>query len=116
MRPFDEAEDEDRARLEIPDEMLDSTEAHDRRLKADLIDEEDFADLLGDFSRGELSGVVVEPALTPGGVLVSEESVWLTAAAGGMPSVMRPGGGPAKRRPAKESSAEEDPGEKSGRR
>jgi len=75
LRPLEEAEDDDRARLEIPDEMLESTEAHDLRLNADLIDDEDLADRLGDFSRGELSGVLADPALAAGGVLEAEESV-----------------------------------------
>jgi hypothetical protein len=35
--PLEDAEDEDRARLEIPDEILESTEAQDRRL-ADFVD------------------------------------------------------------------------------
>jgi hypothetical protein len=81
LRPFDDADDDDRARLEMPDEMLDSTEAHDLRLNADLMEGDDLDDLHGDLSLGELSGVVVDPALAPGGVAVSGESVWLTARA-----------------------------------
>jgi hypothetical protein len=110
---LEEAEDDERARLEIPDDMLDSTEAHDLRLNADLIDDDDLADLLGDFSRGELSGVLADPALAAGGVLDADESAWLpTAGTGrGNPSVMSGGGGPGKSRPPYESSAEEDPGE-----
>jgi len=81
-RPLDDAEDDDRARLEMPDEMLDSTEAHDLRLNADLVDGVDFVDLHGDLSLGELSGVVVDPALAPGGVEVSGESdEWVTGRA-----------------------------------
>jgi hypothetical protein len=109
---LDEADEDERARLEMPDEMLEMTDAQDLRLNADLIDDDDFADLLGDFSRGELSGVLADPALAAGGVLDAEESVWLAAAAGrGMPSVMRGGGAPVKRRPPYESSVEEAPGE-----
>jgi hypothetical protein len=37
LAPLEEAEDEERARLEIPDEMLERTEAHERRL-ADFVD------------------------------------------------------------------------------
>ena len=109
---MEEAEDDDRARLEMPDEMLESTEAHDLRLNADLIDDDDFADLLGDFSRGELSGVLADTALAAGGVLEAEESAWLLTGTGrGKPSVMSGGGGPGNSRPPYESSAEEDPGE-----
>ena len=108
---MDEAEEDERARLEMPDEMLEMTDAQDLRLNADLIDDDDFADLLGDFSRGELSGVLADPALAAGGVLDAEESAWLAAAGRGMPSVMRGGGGPVKRRPPYESSGEEEPGE-----
>jgi hypothetical protein len=48
---LDDAEDEDRARLEMPDEMLERTEAHDRRL-ADFVEGvvEDARE--GDLSRG----------------------------------------------------------------
>lgn len=85
----------------MPDEMLDSTEAHDLRLNADLMDDDDFTDLLGDFSRGELSGVLAVPALAAGGVLEADESVWLltTGTGRGNPSVMSGGGGPGKSRP-----------------
>lgn len=97
----------------MPDEMLDSTEAHDLRLNADLMEDDDFTDLLGDFSRGELSGVLADPALAAGGVLEADESVWLltTGTGRGSPSVMSGGGGPGKSRPPYESSAEDDPGE-----
>jgi len=37
LAPLEDAEEEDRARLEIPDEILDRTEAHDLRL-ADLVE------------------------------------------------------------------------------
>ena len=80
---MDDADDEERARLEIPDEILDSTEAQDLRLKADLMEGDDLDDLHGDLSRGELSGVVVDPALAPGGVVVSGEYVWLPGCAPG---------------------------------
>jgi len=48
---FDDADEDDRARLEMPDEMLDSTDAHDL-LFADFVDDgaEDARD--GDLSRG----------------------------------------------------------------
>lgn len=92
LRPLDDADDEDRARLEIPDEMLERTEAHDRRLNADLMDGEfepdDLIDLAGDggdggdLSSSELAGEALDPALAAGGVLDSDESVWLIAAAG----------------------------------
>lgn len=97
----------------MPDEMLDSTEAHDLRLNADLMDDDDFTDRLGDFSLGELSGVLADPALAAGGVLEADESAWLltTGTGRGNPSVMSGGGGPGKRRPPYESSAEDDPGE-----
>jgi hypothetical protein len=37
LAPFEDAEEEERARLEIPDEILERTEAHDLRL-ADFVD------------------------------------------------------------------------------
>jgi hypothetical protein len=48
--PLDEAEDDDRAKLEMPDEMLERTEAHDLRF-ADFVEGviEDARD--GDLSR-----------------------------------------------------------------
>ena len=57
--PLEDADDEERARLEIPDDMLDSTDAHDLLLNADLRDSDadlseldmDFSDLTGDLSR-----------------------------------------------------------------
>ncbi len=47
--PLEDAEDEDRARLEMPDEMLERTEAHDRRL-ADFVDPAVEEAREGDFS------------------------------------------------------------------
>jgi hypothetical protein len=65
LTPLEEAEDEERARLEMPDEMLESTEAHDLRL-ADLVDGEVEEARDGDLSRGKVSEG--EPALMACGV------------------------------------------------
>jgi hypothetical protein len=64
---LDDADDEVRARLEIPDEMLDSTEAHDLRL-ADFVDGEVEDAREGDLSLRYASGVAVASVLLPGGV------------------------------------------------
>jgi hypothetical protein len=87
LRPLEDADEDDRARLEIPDEMLEMTEAHDLRRKADFVDGVDFADREGDFSRGELSGVAVDSALAlaltvvaDGGVDPAESVVCLVVA------------------------------------
>ena len=72
--PREDVVEEERARLEMPDEMLDNTDAHDLRLASDFVDG-DFEDTDGDRSRIYVSGVAVDSAPAVGGVERSDSDL-----------------------------------------